>query len=444
MPYRKTRRISKSKKRQTRHQRQNQRGGVGGILSLFKRKPEALPIPFESYKSSINRLFLFLYKKLNPQTPGYIPLAPSQTVLTLEQKEFFRSLLLPYVSRNAETGRKVYRQEEFVREVLGAESLNTLNEELVAVESVGKPVRDIIYNRNAKGESFAGSFDRLVPILLASEKVIQYRQNWERNICTINHTVDQNRPIQGLYENRCIFILHNKDDFEVILMELQMVYGDSFTIGPGLPYILVEKQYLPQMDEKVFPYTRIKSAHLMDTTFITDAFSEDGVVEIQSDLARVIAEDEPAFWKNLPLVQIRKLSQLEGLNLYKDKYLIVDDSSSLTNGQYISLTRVPTNTRVYGFDQQTSILLRTNYSELWSRWINDPNFTFFAFLSPQEQSAIAKIQFAAFVKELRKNPTTALQVYSISLETKEVQDKFLRDFSIDNIWKYERIFSKYI
>jgi hypothetical protein len=105
---------------------------------------------------------------------------------------------------------------------------------------------------------------------------------------------------------------------------------------------------------------------------------------------------------------------------------------------------VPTNTRVYGFDQQTSILLRTNYSELWSRWINDPNFTFFAFLSPQEQSAIAKIQFAAFVKELRKNPTTALQVYSISLETKEVQDKFLRDFSIDNIWKYERIFSKYI
>jgi hypothetical protein len=441
MPYRKTRKQQRKQTRKTRHR--SQRGGVGGIFRLFSKKPNA-QLPYESYKSAINRLFLFLYSKVNASTPGYIPLSPSQKVLTLEQKEFFRTLLAPYVSRDLSTGKRTYRQEEFVQEVLGVESLSKLDKEIVEIESVGKPVTDVIYNRPAKGESFAGSLDRFLPVIFSSEQVIQYRQNWERNICALNPSMDQNRPIQGLYENRCIFILHDKDNLPIILNELQMVYGDSFAIGPGLPYILVEKQYLPQMDEKTFPYTRIKSTRLLETTFIKDAFEQDGVIEIQPDLAKVIAEEEALFWMNLPLVQIRTLSQVTRPELLKQKYLIVNDDTPLMNGQYISISRLPTGTTIYGLDPQTSILLRTKYTALWSQIVSDPNYTFFMFLSPQEQTAIANLQFHEFQKQFKKNPSTAIQVYSQNLGTKEVQAEFLRGINIDDVWKYEKILRKYV
>ena len=441
MPYRKTRRNRKSQRQKTRSK--FQKGGAGGLLRLFRRAP-AQELPFESYKSSINRLFLFLYTKINPSTPGYIPLTANQKMLTLEQKEFFRSLLTPYISTNATTQKKIYRQQEFVKEVLGIKSLQTLNDEITAVESVGKPVQDIVYNRPAKGESFAGSLDRLLPVLLSSEQVIQYRQNWERGICSVDPKVDQNRPLRGLYENRCIFILHRKDTFDLILPELQLVYGDSFAIGPGLPYILVEKQYLPQMDEKPFPYTRIKSTRLLETSFVTDAFKEDGVLELQYDLGKALADEDPARWKQLPLVQIRTIRDVANLDLSKDKYLLTDNDSTVPNTSYVSLSRIPVETKIYGMDPQTSILLRTNYISLWSQWIRDPNYTFFMFLSPAEQAAIAKLQFRKFLEVFKTNPTEAIQVYELSLESKEVQDQFLRGMDIDEVWKYEKIFRKYI
>jgi hypothetical protein len=441
MPYRKTRKNQKKQKQKTRYQKQ--KGGVGGILSLFQKKPKSPP-PFESYKSAINRLFLFLYSKVNPSTPGYIPLEANQKLLTLEQKDFFRGLLSPYVSRNENSGKRVYRQEEFVHEVLGMDSLSKLNHEIVGVESVGKPVQDIILNRPAIGESFAGSLDRLLPVLLETEHIVNYRQNWEQNICRLDPSKDQNKPMHSLYENRCIFMYHNEAGLNLLLKELQMVYGDSFTIGPGFPFMLLEKQFLPQMNEKVFPYVRIASYRLLHTIFVKDAFEQDGVVEMQVDLGNTLAETKPELWNNLPLVQIRKRSELGGLSLYKDKYLIVDDSTSLPTDRYISISRISPTTRIYGFDPQTSILLRTKYSSLWSQWVEDPNYTFFMFLSPQEQKMIAKLQFIQYMKEFRKNPSTALQAYSINLGVKENQTMLFKDLNVDDVWAYEKILRKYI
>jgi hypothetical protein len=441
MPYRKTRNLRKNQKRKTRHR--SQKGGKGGLLRLFS-KPPSPQLPYESYKSAINRLFFFLYSKVNLSTSGYIPLTPSQKVLTLDQKEFFRSLLMPYVSRDPSTGKRIYRQEDFIQEVLGVESLSKLNEELIEVESIGKPITDVIFNRPAKAESFAGSLDRLLPVLLSSEQVIQYRQNWEQYICPLDPSKNQNSPIKGLYENRCIFILHSKDTLPNIERELTLVYGDSFTIGPGLPYILVESQYLPQMDEKPFPYTRIKSPRLLETSFVKDAFEHDGVVEIQSDLANVLATEEPEFWKNVLLVQIRTLGQTKNLKRSNGRYLIVNDDTTLSKTEYISFTRLPKDITIYGFDPQTSILLRTKYSTLWSQIVDDPNYTFFMFLSSQEQTAIANLQFRAFQKQFAKDPHTALRVYSQNLGIKEVQEEFLRGMDIDDVWKFEKILRKYV
>ncbi len=149
MPYRKTRK---------------QKGGAGFFSMVSKPTPSPSPPPYESYLSSVNRLYTFLYSKVKPSIPGYIPLQPGQRQLTVEQKELFRSLLETYKLRNA-NGRNTFRDEDFVEEVLGLESVADLTREIQAAEAPGTPIQDVIFNRPAIAQSYAGSWGRFIAVI---------------------------------------------------------------------------------------------------------------------------------------------------------------------------------------------------------------------------------------------------------------------------------------
>jgi hypothetical protein len=434
MPYRKTRKLK-------RKQRQRKQKGGAGFLSLFQKQPD---LPYESYKSAINRLFLALYSHLNAAiTPNYIPLSSNQTMLTAQQKEVFRKVLRTYVSKNT-NGKDIVDEERFAREALGFESLDALNKEIQKVEAVGQPIQDVVLLRPAKAESYAGYFGRIYPVILSSDRTVNYRQNWEQNICAYKHEINQNIPIRSLQENRCIVILHNKKHWDIILSEYQLVYGDTATIGPGFPYILVDEKFFPQMNNIPFPYTRINASKLMNVSYVLDAFQQGGIQEIQPDLAKVIAQEYKELWNSYSIVQIRKLSAIQGINFHGDRFLIVNEDSPLIPGTILSLSKIPATTILFGFDPRTSCKLRTEFPSLWKQSIEDPNFSFFVSLSPTEQLKIAVLQYIQFLKRFPIQKTKAVEVYSLDLRSKDFQRQLMNEVEIDKAWEYQAIFNKLV
>ncbi len=434
MPYRKTRK-----------QKRQQKGGAG-LFSLISRPKPAPPPPFESYKSSINRLYTFLYSKIDPITKGYIPLSPGQQLLSAEQKAYFRSLLEPYVTMNAKE-RRVYDDERFVREVLNTESVSKLDEQIREIEAKGMPLEDIVFKRPAIGESFAGSLARFLPLVFTPEEMIQYRQNWEQHICAFERGVDQNRPIQSLEEKRCILVLKDKKSFETVLPEYQFVYGDTSTIGPGFPSIIVKEKYMPQLNEVLFPYTRIQANKLMSTSYVLDAIREGGILEIQPDLAYVISQEHRRIWNRSNMVPIVLYTNPpKRLDLYGDKFVFVDGGYPVPAGTYVSLTSLTDTPKVLGMDSQSTLQLRTYSPSLWETYIpTDPNLSFFRRLPYEKQILFAVLQHMEFMKVFQSSPKTAFRtVFSLDLRIPENKKRVLANIERESLNEYSEILSKHV
>jgi hypothetical protein len=427
--------------RKTRKQRK-QKGGAG-FLSMFSKPAPAPELPFESYLSSINRVYLFLYSKVKPTTPGYIPLQAGQKVLSMEQKDFFRSLLEPYATSNTR-GRNTYRDEDFVREVLGVENVQTLTRQIQEVEAPNTPIQDVILNRPAIAQSFASTWGRFLPVILTSEKLLEYRQNWEQNICRFDARVDSNRPIKSLEENRCIVVYHTKDNLEGLLGEYHLVYGDSAEIGPAFPMIQVEKKYMPVMNNVAFPYTRIQASKLMKTSYVLDAFINNAVVSIEPNLAATIEKENKKLWNQYSLVKVVRHSKLMNHDIYEQKFISVVDEFPVAAGTYFLLSTLPTLANVKGMDVQSTLQMRTRYSSVWATLGTDPNLTFFQGLSYKEQIMFAVLQFKRYLRVLETSPDTAFQqVYLADLRVPATKEIFLSEIEPKSFDTYKKVLERH-
>jgi hypothetical protein len=424
----------------SRYKTRKQRRQKGGVFSLFS-KPAAQI--FESYLSAVNRVYTFLYSKVKPTTPGYIPLASGQTKLTSQQKDFFRSLLEPYKTTNA-NGRNTFRDEAFVQEVLGVESIPQLTREIQAVEAAGTAIQDIILNRPATAQSFAGSWGRFLPLIFSSEKQLEYRQNWEQHICRFDSKVDSNRPIRSLEENRCVVVCHSQDNLEGLEGEFQLVYGNRAEIGPGFPMLQVEKDYMPVMDGRTFPYTRLRASTLMKTSYVLDAFINNGVLFIQPDLAAAIEKEYKHLWNQYSLVKVVNHKQLARHDIYMQKFISVVDDFPVAAGTYFLLPNLSTLEKVKGVDVQSSLQLRIRYPTIWSTLGNDPNLAFFQGLKYSEQIQFAVLQFKQYIKVVEKNPDTAFRtVYTTDLRLPAAKEVFLREIEADSLETYRSLLNRH-
>ena len=427
MPYRKTRKQNK---------KQNQRGGAG-IFSLF---PKAAPLPFESYLSAINRVYTFIYSKVDPSTPGYIPLKPGQTLLTVEQKEFFRSLVESYKKANSNS----YHDEEFVKKFLGVNSIHTLTKEIQDIESVNKEIRDIVLNRPAIAQSYVGSWGRLLPVIFSSEKHLNYRQNWEQHLCRFVRGINQNKPIRSLEEKRCIVLYHDKSDLSIVESQLQMVYGDKETIGPAFPLVMVDSEFMPVMNDAPFPYTMIEASKLMKTSYFLDALIANGVKEIQTNLAETIEREHKRLWNQYSLIKVVNHSNLRNHDVYMQKFISVTDDFLISAGTYFSLSNLMSLDMVRGMDVQSSVQMRTRYSSIWSTLGKDPNLPFFQGLKYIEQIEFAVLQFKHYMKMVATNPNTAFQsVYLTDLRDPAKKEIFLENIEAESKESYRKLLNRH-
>lgn len=429
-------------RRKTRKQR-TQKGGAG-FFSLFpKPAPVVEKIPYESYLSAINRVYTFLYSKVKSSTPGYIPLVPGQKRLTSEQKDFFQSLFEPYVSVNA-NGETKYRDKEFARDVLNVESVSELTKEIQAVEAAGTPVQDIVLNKPAIAQSFAGAWGRFIPLIFTSEKHLEYRQNWEQHICGFDYTVNQNKPIRSLQEPRCIVIYYDKEKLEPLTNEFQMVYGNNAVIGPGFPFIQVEKEFLPMMNKGPFPYTRINASKLMKTSYVLDAFINNTVKEIQPDLAETIEKENKRLWNQYSLVKVINYRNFARHDIYMQKFISVTDEFPNNEGTYFLLPNLSSLHQVRGMDVQSSLQLRVRYPTIWLTLGPDPNLEFFQGLNYREQIEFSVLQFKQYVKVVATNPMNAFRaVYLSDLRVPETKELFLRNIDAESLQAYRSVLNRH-
>lgn len=422
----------------TRKQRK-QKGGAG-VFSLF---PKPAAPPFESYLSSVNRVYLFLYSKVNPTTPGYSPLSSGQSKLTSQQKDFFRSLLESYKMTNT-NGRNTFRDEAFVQEVLGYENALQLSRDIQATEAAGTPIQDIIFNRPAIAQSYAGSWGRFLPVVFSSEKQLEYRQNWEQHICRFDAKVDSNRPIRSLEENRCVVVCYSQENLEGLEGEFQLVYGNQAEIGPGFPLLQVEKEFMPVMDGRTFPYTRIQASALVKTSYVLDAFINNAIHFIQPDLAAAIEKEHKRLWNQYSVVKVVNHKHLAKHDIYMQKFISVTDDFPVAVGTYFLLPNLSSLEKVKGMDVQSSLQLRTRYPTIWSTLGTDPNLDFFLTLHYPEQIEFAVLQFKQFMKQVSTHPDTAFRtVYTTDLRLPATKEVFLREIESESREKYRMLLNRH-
>jgi len=436
----KTRRNRNQKHRKTR----KQKGGAGFFSMLSKpTSSPSSPPPYESYLSSINRVYTFLYSKLKPTTPGYIPLKSGQTKLTSEQKDYFRSLLDEYTIQNSNE-RTTYRDEDFVKNILGVESVTALTREIQAVEAAGTPVQDIILNRPSIAQSFAGSWGRSIPFIYSSDKQLEYRQNWEQHICRFDYKVDSNRPILSLEENRCVVVYFSKDKLESLEAEFELVYGNNAKIGVGFPSLQVEQEFMPIMDGQPFPYTRIQASKLMKTSYVLDAFINNAVKEIQPNLAATIEKENKRLWNQYSLVKVVNHRNFARHDIYMQKFISVADEFPVKEGTYFLLPNLSSLHQVKGMDVQSSLQLRTRYPSIWASLGPDPNLDFFQGLKYIEQIEFAVLQFKQYVKVVATNPINAFRtVYLSDLRVPETKELFLQNIDAESFQTYRNLLNRH-
>lgn len=442
MPPRKTRKQKKQR---------NQKGGAG-IFSLFS-KPTIVPeeeIEYESILSSLNRVYLFLYSKLNPSTPGYIPLKEGQVMLTENQKNFFQTLLQPYLLSINNNGEKIYRHEELIHDLFDEESDKALEAEIRKVEKPSKVIRDIIFNKPAKAESYAGDWYRFISLISYSEKELEYIQDNAHYMCRYDEKVDQNRPIRSLSEPRCVLVIHNKEQLNreeenvPYVKEFQMVYGNNAKIGSGYPLMQVKKEYMPIANRKPISYSRLNASKLMKTSFVLDAFINNAVLYIQPDLAQTIERENKRIWNQYSLVKVVNHRKIGQHDIYNQKFISVVDTFPVAQGTYFLLPNLPSMEKVRGMDVQSTLQMRVRYPTIWKTLGEDPNLAFFQSLKYLEQIDFAVLQFQQYTKLLSTSPETAFRTaYLSDLRIPATKEMFLRNIEADSIQVFRALLERH-
>lgn len=442
--------------RKTRKQR-NQNGGAG-FFSKFSKSAPVAPSPsqeeevqYETILSSLNRVYLFLYSKLKPSTPGYIPLKEGQLLLTQEQKNFFQSLLQPYINSVNSDGVISYRHENIIRDVLGAESDRELEAEIRKVESPSKLIRDVITNKPAIAETYAGDWYRFISLVSYSEKQLEYIQDYGHAMCRYDYKFDQNRPIRSLSEQRCVLVIHNKEQLNNTrenthhVREYKLVYGNSAKIGPGFPYLLVNEEYMPVANKKPVPYARITSSKLMKISFVLDAFINNGVKEIQPDLADVIQREQKQLWNQYSLVKVVDYRKLSQYNALTEKFIAVSDTFETKEGAYFLLPTLTSFEKVKGMDAMSTLQMRVRYPEIWATLGQDPNLEFFLRLPFKEQIRFSILQSQQYLKVAQTNPDTAFKtVHLTDLRKATAKELFLQNIDAHLVSSYREILKRHV
>lgn len=378
------------------------------------------PVVYETLLSYTDRIFLFWYSQINPDKANtflrskgsplqYKPLAASQETLTPEQKNILLTLV-NYIFVDEEDG----HEEEFANALLDMSAYD-FNKAMERKEAVGSLIFDRYKKKNVIAESFAKSMARLPELLRKSPRNLEYYSDWAEGTCGLTPDMVHN-SFETLESNFCIPVFNDTPKAKKSMTNsfVMMTNSRSSQFPSNYPYVIVNDEFLPLVTRTRADHAFLKAPKFARTSWIKNAFQQNGILDIHPTLAYLIKKEAFDLWNSSLWCTIYKLSGMETTLFEAEKYILTDNAVFPTKVIYANLNylrmKKTQNTKfnlllnlirqkkIYGLDPISSLFIRLYVSKEWIALTNDPMLEKFKQASFVDQLLLCKLQHAAFLK----------------------------------------------
>lgn len=429
---------------------------------------QRLTLPIEDYRDGQTRMFLFFYNKMK-ETQGQ-PLSPNTLYASIEEiKELFQTLFLFKYKRYPHLIKDQYlTEEEYVdefnvavaREVFGTE-VDELDSQIQEAERKNYALPSLRDPTQLQfGNQYGGYLARYLPIMTRPLRQFDYLADFAENDCRATIHGDERPPIDSFASPFCICCFVDPAHFDRFRRDI--VKGCS-------NYILFNFMYFPHARDyakKPMPVL-LSASKFLATSFVQDAFKEQGITTMDEDLFKLIQKEAPQLIE-FSKVFIATADKFKYLKLY-DHFMILTEKA-LPEGlvmtykdplQFAAVRR--------GFDEDREFLLADPYTayctkkknlHLWSKAFGikasptkgtywNTNFEVYALLRDVEKLYIDFCQYQLVLgkyldltqnsrsSSAEDNLNKASELYKVSLKDK----KFLETMA--NVGSGEAIFSEF-
>jgi hypothetical protein len=287
---------------------------------------QTLTLPIEDYRDGQTRMFLFFYNKMK-ETQGQ-PVSPNTLYASIEEiKELFHTLFLFKYKRFPHLIKDQYlKEEEYVdefngavaREVFGTEvdELDTQIQEAERKNYALPSLRDP--NQLQFGNQYGGYLARYLPIMTRPLRQFDYLADFAENDCRATIHGDERPPIDSFASPFCICCFLDSAHFERFREEI--VKGCSNYIIFNFMYFPHAKDYM----KKPMPVL-LSASKFLGTSFVQDAFKEQGVTTMDEDLFKLLQKESPRLIESSK-VFLATADKFKHLKLY-DHFMILTEKA---------------------------------------------------------------------------------------------------------------------
>jgi hypothetical protein len=385
---------------------------------------------YETLYQSLRRIMVFFFKKHFPAEAGRYPdtaislSAEDHLRLVREFRDFYFSL-----PNDLNMDNKLQR---IATDFFNAPSLADFDRE-IAVEEIGEPGQRKIFNQGTPNERISftscGNLSRCLNNLLSFPRELQYIGNVNAYYSTIPA---ENKPITTLQSEKPIDVFKNIERVEQILRN---------SIYPVNSYIVIKPQFYRNPGR-----IPLKANKFIQTSFIEDAFEQEGVLLIDPQLFAVLQEEAPQFLQKAE-IKLATPDQLDNLEIVGGKFMIFEEDALRYRRTYLYPAAIPEireameNRQVLLTDPLTMYILRKDDPELWTACFDDVNMNAYKKLTGIEQLAFCFLQYIQIYKRYRQNLSrmppedairAAIHLFSLPIHTRDLLPKYMENFQNTN------------
>ena len=239
---------------------------------------------YEDVASGIERSMAFTFQKLDggQVNPQKIYISPNEK----------KVLQIRFLDAIRQSGHNSYDDIDFneLSETLFAESLYQFNNELREWENIHHPNPMIIPFPSS------GSLDRLIGLILDTDRERQHFTNIDTQTCVANQNGDQVRSLapKTLNTNNCMVITNTPD-----ALEYAMGLGSTFyiVVSPKAWSKSTTGRYKsPYYKPSEYLFDGIQTKYALVNSSVQDAFLNEGLMLVEPRLGFLIQKEGPELW----------------------------------------------------------------------------------------------------------------------------------------------------
>lgn len=339
----------------------------------------ASPVKNETYMDALRRDYVFFYSKLKG-----LEVPMEKRFVEPAQEEEVRRLLLAAKQRGMD-------QDDIIRTLFHADPA-TFQQELSDWEEYkpsGLLNKGTPYERRAF--PIAKSVNRFIATIRNIPKHLQYKSDFMVNICESSNFTELVRSLRSRY---CV---------SVLTLPMREQYEENRGSGYAISYIIVKPEFFPPRVTVAGGPITLNAERIPTTSFLLDAFQQNGIVEIEPTLYTTLQKEVPEllrFSLQEPVVLLTP-AVLTNATATKDRYILMSEDALPRGRNVINMRNIPSKAslkkafetkRIYVMDPRTMYEIRRNLPALWEANYGTADQAVFRTLTPHEQLVFCFLQ----------------------------------------------------